>query len=195
MPGPAQVRSSEAIEVFSLALARFAERVGNALDVIDADLRRADDWIDHDRPSYWRKTIHEAEDAVHQAKLDVERCLLMTTVDGQRPACREQRAALQQAKVRLDYCREKLDLVKKWQRNFRHDSMEYKGRVGQLRWVVEHDVPAARGVLTKIVHHVEQYQLEKPPEAMSGLDSQAAPIETMTKAPVPAASSEPPEEP
>jgi hypothetical protein len=128
--------------------------------------------------------IHEAENGVHQAKLDLERCLLMTTVDGQRPACREQKAALVQAKNRLDYCREKLDLVRKWQRNFRHDSMEYHGRVGQLRRVVEQDVPNARAVLAKIVHQLEQYQLEKPPEAFDArVRPEPADMETTARTP------------
>jgi hypothetical protein len=39
--------------------------------------------------------------------------------------------------------------------------------VGQLRRIVELDVPAARGVLAKIIDHLEQYQLERPPEAFS----------------------------
>ena len=38
MSSPAQLQSTEAIEAFSLALARFAERVGNALDALDADV-------------------------------------------------------------------------------------------------------------------------------------------------------------
>jgi hypothetical protein len=184
MSSPAQLRSTEAIEAFSLALARFAERVGNALDALDADVRRADGWIDHDRPAYWKKTTHEAEDSLHQAKLDLEKCLLMTTIDGQRPACREQKDAVQKAKVRLDYCREKLEVVTKWQRTFRHDSMEYRGRVGQLRRLAEQGVPNARASLAKILHQIEQYQLERPPEAFNPRgESLPTTGEAMTRAP------------
>jgi hypothetical protein len=165
MPGPAQVRSTDAIEAFSLAMAKFQERVQNALDALESDVRRADSWIDHDRPPYWRRQTLEAESAVHDAKLDLERCLLMTTVDGQRPACREQKAAVEQAKARLEYCREKADLVKKWQRSFRHDATEFKGRLGQLRRLVEQDVPNARATLAQIMRRLEEYQLERPPDA------------------------------
>jgi hypothetical protein len=180
MSTPAKVRSTEAIEAFSLALAKFAERVGNSLDALDADVRRADGWIDYDRPSHWKRMTHEAEDALHQAKLDLEKCLLMTTLDGQRPACREQKDAVQAAKVRLDYCREKLEIVTKWQRTFRHDSMEYRGRVGQLRRLVEQGVPNARAALAKVIHHIEQYQLEKPPDAFQarGLSPTTAEVTT-----------------
>lgn len=195
MSTPAQLRSTEGIETFSLALVRFAERVGNALDALDADVRRADGWIDYDRPSYWKKTTHEAEDALHQAKLDLEKCLLMTTLDGQRPACREQKDAVQKCKTRLDYCREKLELVAKWQRTFRHDAMEYRGRVGQLRRLVEQGVPNARGVLAKVLHQIEQYELERAPEAFRPRAEASTTGEGLTREPAQNPGGQPPESP
>lgn len=165
MPGPAQVRSTDAVEAFSAALVRFAERVQNALDALDGEVHRADDWIEHDRPGHWRTQIREAEDRVHETKLDLERCLLMTTVDGQRPACREQKAALAEAKARLEYCRDKAERVRHWQRNFRHEMFEYDGRIGQLRGLLDQQIPAARGMLAKIVRRLEEYQIERPPES------------------------------
>jgi hypothetical protein len=165
MPGPAQVRSTDAVEAFSAALARFAERVQNALDALDGEVHRADDWIEHDRPGHWRTQIREAEDRVHETKLDLERCLLMTTVDGQRPACREQKAALAEAKRRLEYCRDKAERVRHWQRNFRHEMFEYDGRIGQLRGLLDQQIPAARGLLAKIVRRLEEYQIEQAPES------------------------------
>jgi hypothetical protein len=187
MSGPAQVRSTDAIEALSVALARFGERVQNALDALDAEIHRADDWIEHDRPGHWRTRIHEAEDAVHQCKLDLERCLLMTTVDGQRPACREQKAALAEAKARLEYCREKAERVKHWQRSFRHEMFEYDGRIGQLRGLLDQRVPAARGVLAKIVRRLEEYRVERPPESL--LEPHAEPLAPpapLTNTPAPA---------
>jgi hypothetical protein len=172
MSGPAQVRSSDAIEAFSLALAKFADRVQNSLDSLDVDMRRSDNWIDHDRPAHWKRQVQEAQDALHEAKQELEHCLLVTSVDGQRPSCREQKAAVTQAKTRLDYCRDKLELVKKWQRTFTHDVMEFRGRLGQLRRAIEQDVPQARAVLRKVVEHIEMYQLERVPVAA---DLHAAP--------------------
>jgi hypothetical protein len=165
MSGPAQVRSTPAIEALALALARFEKRVQAALDTLDGELHRTEDWLEHDRPGHWKRELHAAEDMLHEAKMDLERCLMMV-VAGQRPACREQKAAVAAAQARLAYCREKGDVVKQWQRNFRHESLEYRGRVGQLRRALEHDVPKARAVLQKIIRRLEDYQLERPPEAM-----------------------------
>jgi hypothetical protein len=165
MSGPAQVRSTPAIDALQASVARFHQRVQAALDALDGELHRAEDWLEHDRPSHWKIQLHAAEDGLHQAKLDLERCLLMT-VAGDRPACREQKAAVKAAQVRLAYCREKADVVKVWQRNFRHESLEFRGRVGQLRRALEHDVPQARAVLMKILRRLEEYQIERPPETI-----------------------------
>ncbi|MCC6492259.1 MAG: hypothetical protein IT424_04490 [Pirellulales bacterium] len=179
MPGPAQVRSTESIELLRAALAKFQQRVQHALDSLDGQLRRSEDWIEHDRPTYWRDQIHKAEEAVTQAKVELERCL-MFTLAGERPQCREQKAALQEAKSRLAYCRQKGDQVKHWQRSFRHESFEYDGRIGQLRRALEQDLPRAKALLGKILRRLEEYQVEQPPETLpaepSIADPPAAPV-------------------
>jgi hypothetical protein len=186
MSGPAQVRSTDAIEALAVALARFEERVSAALDSLDVDLRRAGDWVEHDRPVYWRNQLREAEQQLHDAKMELERCLLMTVVEGQRPACREQKAAVAQSKVRLEYCREKADRVKKWQRDYRHESMEFHGRVGQLRRLAEQDVPSARILLGKLLARIDEYQIEKAPAAFTPPEAATpTPADSMTRTPPP----------
>jgi hypothetical protein len=194
MPGPAQVRSTEAIEAFKVALAKFEERVTAALDSLDGEIRRADNWVEHERPGYWRRQIHEAEEEVLRTKLELEHCRMYKTMDGERPHCREQEAAYKAAQRRLVHCREKGEITKKWQRTFRHESLEYKGRLGQLRRAVEHETPDARVVLEKILRRVEEYQLERPPEA-TGLHgvAPASPPQSMARTeapPTPATSAE-----
>jgi hypothetical protein len=171
MSTPAQVRSTEAIEAVASALARFQQRVQAALDSLDAELRRAGEWVEHDRPRHWKDRIHAAEDRVHETKIELERCLTYSTQE--RPSCREQKAALRDAKAHLEYCRDKVEAVKHWQRNFRHESLEYDGRVGQLRRLVEQDVPLARGVLAKILHRLEEYRVESAPKAFNAPESES----------------------
>jgi hypothetical protein len=164
MSSPAQVRSTDAIEALRASLLKFQQRVQIAVDVLDGELHRASNWVEHDRPAYWKQQTHDAEDAVHSAKLELERCLMMT-VAGQRPTCREQKAALEAAKVRRAYCQEKCESVRRWQRNFRHEQFEYDGRIGQLRRAIELDVPKAAALLQTILRRLEEYQIERPPES------------------------------
>lgn len=167
MSSPAQVRSTDAIDAVNVALADFRSRVTAALDALDMELQRAESWIEHDRPRHWRQQIRAADDRLHEAKVALEQCLLTKVVAGERPACREEKAALAGAKAQLKYARQKAEIVKHWQRNFRHESMEFRGRVGQLRRAMDQDVPAARALLATILQRVAEYQLERAPEAFA----------------------------
>ncbi|MBA4105125.1 MAG: hypothetical protein C0485_05150 [Pirellula sp.] len=178
MSSPAQVRSTDAIEALRASLLKFQQRVQIAVDVLDGELHRASNWVEHDRPSYWKQQTHDAEDAVHSAKLELERCLMMT-VAGQRPTCREQKAALDAAKVRRAYCQEKCESVRRWQRNFRHEQFEYDGRIGQLRRAIELDVPKATALLQTILRRLEEYQIERPPESSLPSEPTAAANHTL----------------
>lgn len=173
MSGPAQVRSTDAIEALRIAVAKFQQRVQHALDSLDGELHRAQDWIEHDRPPHWKNKVHHAEEAVTQAKVELERCL-MFTLAGDRPQCREQKSALDAAKGRLAYCREKGERVKHWQRSYRHEALEYDGRIGQLRRALEQELPRAMAVLAKIARRLEEYRVEQPPETFSSVSGEPA---------------------
>jgi len=164
MTGPAQVRSVDAIESFRGALARFEQRAQDALETLAAELRRVVEWIEHDRPAYWKEQSRLASDEVHQAKLDVERCLIFSVTD-ERPACREERANLKKAQSRLEYCREKTEQVKHWNRHLQHELFEYEGRVGQLQRILELELPKAGAKLQQILRRLDEYQIERPPSA------------------------------
>jgi len=162
MTHSAQVRSTEAIESFRGALAHFEQRAQDAIEMLQAELQRAVEWVEHDRPSYWKKQTHRAEQAVHDAKLELERCL-MTPVAGERPACREQRANLKKVQARLATCREKSERLKHWKRQLHHEMFEYTGRVSHLKRILETELPMARVRLRQIVRRLDAYQIERPP--------------------------------
>ena len=173
MSGSAQVRSTESIEQFRIALTKFESRSQDALDTLSSQLQRAVMWLEHDCPAYWKKQTKAAEDDVHQAKLDLERCLIFP-VAGESPACREEKAALKKAKVRLEYCREKKERVKHWSRQLQHELFEYEGRVGQLRRMLETDLPTARAKLQLIVRRLDEYRIEQAPTSNEPLPEVAA---------------------
>lgn len=177
MSGPAQVRSVAAIERFRIVLAEFEQRTQNALDELTAQLRRATDWLDSDCPAYWVQQEKAAADAVHQAKLDLERCLIFP-IAGEKPACREERAVLKAAKDRLDYCREKRRTVRHWRGILQHEVFEYLGRIGHLRRLLETEFPAARAKLELIIRRVEGYTIERPPNSQETTPRETTPRET-----------------
>ena len=171
---PAQVYSIESIEAFRVALLNYQHRVEDALVELSSQIRRAVDWIDHDRPAHWREQAKEADRWIHDAKLDLERCLIYRATD-RRPACREERVMLKKAKARREYCRDKIERVHHWKRSLHHQFYEYQGRISNLKRILEHDIPRANAALLHILQQLEQYQLEQPPPAnQTTVESQAA---------------------
>jgi hypothetical protein len=106
-------------------------------------------------------------DEVNAARAALHRCLMYPIAD-ERPSCREERAALKKAQARLAYCEEKSERLTHWIREVRHEMFEYKGRIGQLSEIVEFDVPAAIGLLTKLLTRLEEYQAIRQHGAASG---------------------------
>jgi len=164
MPSPAQVHSVDAIELFCVQLAKYEQRVQSALETLTSELRRASEWLQHDRPSFWKQQTKLAEDTVHQAKLDLERCLIFP-IAGEQPTCREEKAVLKKTQLRVEYCRGKSERVRHWNRHMQHEMFEYEGRVGQLRRILETELPAARAKLQQIIRRLDAYQIERTPHS------------------------------
>jgi len=92
----ANVHSTEAIDAVRLALISFAAKVSDALTELSTEMRRVLEWLEHDRPRYWKNEMRLSIDDEHQAQQAMHRCL-MFPIAGERPSCYEERAALKQA--------------------------------------------------------------------------------------------------
>jgi len=153
------------------ALVAFRDEVEQALAMIDIEMRRVIDWLEHDRPTYWRKQVHVAHDAVTEARASLHRCL-MYPINDERPSCYEERAELKKAEARLAYCNEKSERLRHWIREIRHESFEYEGRISQLKEIAEIDVPEATAVLARLLVRLHEYQAIRP--QADGLAASAA---------------------
>jgi hypothetical protein len=172
MSSPAKVHSSEAIEAVRMALMSFAAQVGDALTELSAEMRRMQEWLEHDRPRFWKAQIRRAGDEEHEAKQALHRCL-MFPVASERPSCTEERTALKKAQARVEYCREKEDRLRHWQQTVRHELFEYEGRMAQLVRLIEVEVPQAIGVLNKILRNLEEYHAVRARDPRTAYDDVA----------------------
>ena len=150
----------------------FSEQVGDALTELSAEMRRMQEWLEHDRPRFWKGQIRRAGDEEHEAKQALHRCL-MFPIANEKPSCTEERTALKKAKARLVYCQEKEDRVRRWQQTIRHELFEYEGRISQLVRLVEVEVPQAIGVLNKILRNLEEYHAVKARDPRAAYDDVA----------------------
>ncbi len=175
MSTPANVQSLEAIDAVRNALAMFVAQVADALTELEAEMRRTKEWLEHDRPRYWRNQVRIATDQAHDAQQALHRCLMFPIAD-ERPSCYEERQALKAARARLVYCQEKVDRVRHWQRSIQHELFEYSGRISQLVRLVEVEAPQAIGVLHRIVRHLEDYRAVRSVDPRTAYDQIAQQI-------------------
>jgi hypothetical protein len=172
MTGPAKVHSSDAIEAVRLALISFIDHVNDSLTELSAEMRRVQEWLERDRPAYWRKQHRLGMDKVHEAQQALQRCL-MFPIANERPSCYEERAELKKAQAWLAYCERKTERVRHWQQTMRHELFEYEGRISQLVKLVEIEVPQSIGVLNKIMRHLEEYHAVRAADPKSSYDDVA----------------------
>lgn len=154
---PANVRSLEVIQTVRAALVSFRDELEQAVAMVDIEMRRVLDWLEHDRPGYWRRQLRDANDGVTEARAALHRCL-MYPINDERPACYEERAELKKAQAQLEYCDEKSERLRHWIREVRHEIFEYEGRISQLMELVEFDVPRAMTILDRLLAHLHDYQ-------------------------------------
>lgn len=153
---PAKVRSFEAVQCVRDELARFGHRATDGLDELSGEVRRVIDWVEHDRPAYWRMRAAKAHDAVTEAKGALMRCL-MYPLNDETPSCAEERAALKKAQAFLVHCRQKQELVREWAHKLRHELHEYQGRMARMKSLVEIENPQAIALLDRTVASLERY--------------------------------------
>ncbi len=154
---PANVQSLEAILAVQAALAVFRDDLEQAIATIDVEMRKVLDWLEHDRPKYWRIQLRNAHDGVTEARQALHRCL-MYPINDERPACYEERAELKKAEARLAYCDEKSERLRHWIREVRHEMSEYQGRISQMKDLVEIDTPQAMAILERLLARLQEYQ-------------------------------------
>ncbi|MEN1681442.1 MAG: hypothetical protein AAGJ46_17820 [Planctomycetota bacterium] len=165
MPNQANVNSFDAIQSLRAAMLVFAKQSDEGLTECETEMRRLLEWLEHDRPGFWKEQVRLAHDAAHKAKGDLHRCLMYPVGVNDRPACTEERAALKKAEAYLAHCREKQERLRHWIREVRHELHTYQGRTTRLREVVEHDTPKAAAVLAKMLTTLEEYQRLNSPTA------------------------------
>lgn len=157
MPEAANVRTSESIEMVKAALVNFIVQVEEGLEEMEGEMRRTLDWLEHDRPRYWKERVRLSWDGVAKAKSELHRCLMYPIGPQERPSCSEERAALRRAEAYRTHCEEKAERLKHWIREIRHELFEYEGRITKLKETVATETPGAVAALERILQRIAEY--------------------------------------
>ncbi len=153
----ANVKSIEAIRSFRVALIKFAEKVTDAVESMKDQVFHAVSWVELEQPRHWHQQELTAYDCVSEARIQLEVSKMRKETADFRPSLIEEKQALQAAKRRLEYCRQKVQLVKAAAYKVRHEADEFQGRLGQVERLLETDLPNMIALLERMVSSLEAY--------------------------------------
>jgi hypothetical protein len=151
----ARVRSVEALVDFKAALCTYVAAAKEALSALTIDIRRFEDWL-QDQLKFWSKAVKECEEEVFLAKQELARRKMMRYGD-RKPDTTDQEKALALAKARLAFAEEKLEVTRRWLRQFPEAVFEYEGPSGQLTAWLEADGPKSAAILENKIAALEAY--------------------------------------
>ncbi len=163
----AKVTSIDAVGIFAAALRGFKHEASEVLDGLDQAVHRAVQWVQHDQKHYWKQQLQRSQQQVEEARLNLHRCLTYKRIGDYRPACIEEKRALERAKRRLHLCRQKLQAVQKWSRAIERAALEYRVGVGQLAQWIESDSERALALLDRISDSLDHYVAVEPSAEMA----------------------------
>jgi len=155
-PGNANVQSVDALHDVRLALVAFGERTGSAMGELRSKIDRTIAWLEQDRPLYWRDQERRAYDSVATTRIAYETCRLRT-VGGRHSECIEEKIAHQRAKARLEYCKQKIEVVRRWNIEASRQVDEYRGRAAPLQRLVDEELPNMVAMLSRMIDALEAY--------------------------------------
>lgn len=153
----ANVKSIEAIRNFRIALIKFADKITDAVESMKDQVFHAVSWVELDQPRHWHQQELTAYDRVSEARIQLEVSKMRKETADFRPSLIEEKQALQAAKRRLEYCRQKVQLVKAAAIKVRHEADEFQGRLSQVDRLLETDLPNMIAMLERMVSSLEAY--------------------------------------
>jgi len=167
MSQAARVTSIDAVREMEAALATFRGEQTAALDELETEIRRAQEWIHHDRKQHWDHEAHRGMERVTEARIQLQQAMTAKRVADHEPSCQDEKKALARAKRRAELAEAKKEIVRHWQRTIDHAVNEYRAARTQLGSWLESEVPRGLATLGRLTETLESYVALDIPAALA----------------------------
>ncbi|MBX3378813.1 MAG: hypothetical protein KF805_01855 [Phycisphaeraceae bacterium] len=172
MSESARISSVTALRDLKTALAQFIEQINVAFASVDAEIGRMGQWLQQERPAYYKHAVRRAEDAVTRAKSEISRKQYMRAPEP--VSVVEERKALEKVKRRLEELQRKQEAVRKWAPRWEREAMMYKSTCRPLNEYLQATLPRAIERLEKMAVAIEDYlRLQAASPDLAPVDSSA----------------------
>jgi len=163
MARSAKLTSIDAVREMAVALSVFGDEATAALDDLDINVRRAIDWISHDRKDYWTTELRRSYERLGEAQAELHKALTYRKVGDYTPSCREERAIVEKAKRRAQMAEEVNRSLPGWAHRIEHAVRELTGAKTLLADWLHGELPRALSALNQMNISLETYAASSPP--------------------------------
>ncbi len=157
MSGGARLTSIEAVRQMAAAVQAFRDVSAAAVDELQMEIRRAMEWIHHDRKEHWARELRRAWDRVAEAKVQLQQARTYRRVGDRTPSCIDERKALEAANRRLRLVEEKIETVRRWERVIDRSVDECRGEFTQFSSSIQMELAKAIATLDRMSESLETY--------------------------------------
>ena len=164
MAQSARVTSIDALPLLAAALQKFRSEGASAVDDVANEVRRALEWIRHDQKDYWTTELRRAEDALSQARVQLQQAMAVRRLADRTPSCDDEKRMVERAKRRVEIARRKLDAVRHWSIALEQAADDFRRGHMQFASWIDIDVSRAAAVLNKMSESLVTYISMKSPE-------------------------------
>ena len=157
MSGGARLTSIDAVRKMAAAVQAFRDVAGSAADELQMEMRRAAEWIHHDRKEYWARELRRAYDRLADAKVQLQQAKTYRRIGDRAPSCIDEKKAVEAASRRLRLVEEKVEAVRRWERVIERNIDECRGALTQFSGTVQLDLTKGLAALDRMTESLETY--------------------------------------
>jgi hypothetical protein len=183
MARSARLISIDAVREMAVAVHLFADEVIAAIDELDSNVHRAVEWIQYDRPDYWKREVRRAWERVGEARADLEKALTYRKVADHTPDCRQERLILEKAKFHAENAEQVHRSLPQWEHRIDHAVRELTGARSLVMDWLRGDLPKALAALEQMDAALEAYAAATQPAAAESVPLPPSPASPAATAP------------
>jgi hypothetical protein len=158
MPTRATVTSVEALVSFRTNLIVFLSKARPTLEEVSDSVIRTRVWLESDRRVFWENQLRRQ----NQKLQDAQQAVFSAELSSLREVSAAERMAVHKAKRAVEETEAKLQLVKRWTREFGSQVEPLAKRLEKLEAVLVDDLPEAIAYLGQAVKTLDAYAGIKP---------------------------------
>ena len=169
--GQARLTRIDAVAEMAAAVDAFRNEATAALENLDMEIRRALEWIHHDRHEHWDHQVRRGWERITEARVQLQQAMTARRIGNRDPACVDEKKALARAQQRLETAQRKVEAVRHCARAIDHAVDEYRGARTPLSSWLETEAPKALAALRRMMDNLEDYLAQQAGSGEPGAGS------------------------